>query len=88
MVEFGLRMRQSEPIYKTLKYIQANDVWKTLTPVQQRIVDQRILATELSGIGLKGGAAAVQATSRRSSRGSRRSSRTTSSTRRKLGRSS
>jgi len=54
VVEFGLRMRQSEPIYKTLKYIKANDVWKTLTPVQQRIVDQRILATELSGIGLAG----------------------------------
>ncbi len=54
VVEFGLRMRQSEPIYKTLKYIRANEVWNTLTPVQQRIIDQRILATELSGIGLTG----------------------------------
>lgn len=54
VVEFGLRMRQSEPIYKTLKYLRNNDDWNKLTPVQQRIITQRILATELSGIGLTG----------------------------------
>jgi oligopeptidase A len=53
VVEFGLRMRQSEPIYKTLKYIRTGKDWGNLTAAQQRIIDQRILSTELSGIGLK-----------------------------------
>ncbi|MEZ6067112.1 MAG: M3 family metallopeptidase [Planctomycetaceae bacterium] len=54
IVEFGLRARQSEPIYKALKGLRESAAWEDLDSAQQRIVEQRILGAELAGIGLTG----------------------------------
>lgn len=54
IVSFGLRMSQSEPIYQGLKAIQTSQIWDSLSEAQQRIISQKILWAELSGIGLVG----------------------------------
>lgn len=54
IVEFGLRVRQSEPIYKALKTLRDGPEWTRLAPAQQRIVTQRVRSAELAGIGLSG----------------------------------
>ena len=54
VVQFGLRISQSEPAYKALKALQAGAEWSRLDAAQQRIVDRKILSCELSGIGLTG----------------------------------
>ena len=52
MVAFGLRVRQSKPIYEALKSLRDGSEWATLDEVQRRIVERRILEAELAGIGL------------------------------------
>jgi oligopeptidase A len=54
IVSFGLRLKQSEPLYRALKGIREGDEWKRLDAAQRRIIDQRILSVELAGIGLTG----------------------------------
>lgn len=54
MVTFGLRMSQSEPIYKAMKELRESDAFDDLDPAQQRILEKAILGVELSGIGLTG----------------------------------
>ncbi len=54
VVEFGLRMSQSEPIYHALKSIQQGPEWKNLAEAQRRIIEHRIRSAELAGIALTG----------------------------------
>ncbi len=54
MVAFGLRVKQSEPIDRALKSLQQGNAWQSLDEAQRRVVDQRLLETDLAGIGLKG----------------------------------
>ena len=54
VVAFGLRMRQSEPIYRALKGIAEGDEWSRLDEAQRRIVSKKVLSAALSGIGLTG----------------------------------
>ncbi|HEX6983733.1 MAG TPA: M3 family peptidase, partial [Planctomycetaceae bacterium] len=52
MVAFGLKVRQSKPIYEALKSLRDGDGWNALDEAQRRIVERRILDAELAGIGL------------------------------------
>ncbi|HET6423294.1 MAG TPA: M3 family metallopeptidase, partial [Planctomycetaceae bacterium] len=53
IVEFSLRVRQSEPLYKALLGIKNNAAtWSALSGTQQRIIADRIKDAELAGIGL------------------------------------
>jgi oligopeptidase A len=54
VVSFGLRVGQSEPVYRALKSLQQGPNWQQLAPAQQRIVEQKILEAELAGVGLEG----------------------------------
>ena len=54
MVSFGLRVNQSEPVYKALLALRASSSWSTLDEAQRRIVDARLLDAQLAGIALKG----------------------------------
>ncbi len=54
VVQFGLRISQSEPAYKALKSLQSGPEWSRLDAAQKRIVERKILSCELSGIGLSG----------------------------------
>jgi len=54
VVEFGLRARQSQPIYQALKGLAGSPEWSQLSEAQQRIVTDRIRDAELAGIGLTG----------------------------------
>ena len=54
MVAFGLRARQSEPIYRTLKQIRESDQWDSYSESKRRIIEHKLLAAELAGIGLAG----------------------------------
>ena len=54
VVQFGLRISQSEPAYRALKALRSGSEWSRLDAAQQRIVDRKILSCELSGIGLTG----------------------------------
>ncbi len=53
-VEYGLRVSQSEPVYRALKGIREGDEWETLDEAQRRIVTTHLRDMELSGIGLEG----------------------------------
>ncbi len=55
VVQFGLRISQSEPAYRALKELKNSPEWSRLDAAQQRIVDRKLLSCELSGIGLAGG---------------------------------
>jgi oligopeptidase A len=52
VVQFGLRARQSQPIYQALKALESGADWSRLSEVQQRIVTDRLRDAELAGIGL------------------------------------
>ncbi len=52
VVALGLRLQQSEPIYRALKALQASP--GALDDTQRRIVDQKVLRAELTGIALTG----------------------------------
>ena len=53
VVRFGLRMSQSRPIYEAVKRLK-DQAGGSLSPTRQRIVDQRLLSANLSGIALVG----------------------------------
>ncbi len=52
IVEFSLKVRQSEPLYKALVDLKQSDRWAGLSMTQQRVIDDRIKDAELAGIGL------------------------------------
>jgi oligopeptidase A len=52
VVEFGLRVRQSEPLYRALRQLRDGPEWSQLDTAQQRIVTDRIKDAELAGIAL------------------------------------
>ncbi|HUQ70218.1 MAG TPA: M3 family metallopeptidase [Planctomycetaceae bacterium] len=52
IIEFSLRCRQSEPLYKALLGIRDGAEWARLDGTQRRIVEDRIKDAELAGIGL------------------------------------
>ena len=54
MVSFGLRISQSEPIYKSLKALRQSGEWESFDEAQQRIVERKLLDAELAGIALEG----------------------------------
>ncbi|MGE0172862.1 MAG: M3 family metallopeptidase [Oligoflexales bacterium] len=54
VVEVGLRMAQSEPIYRKLTQIKEAKEWQKLSLAQKRIIERYILDAKLSGIELKG----------------------------------
>jgi oligopeptidase A len=54
VVEFGLRLGQSEPMYRATVALRDSAGWSELTPAQQRTLEQKILGATLSGIGLQG----------------------------------
>ncbi len=54
VVSFGLRFKQSEPIYRALKELRASDEWESLAEAQRRIVTDKLREAELAGIGLTG----------------------------------
>ncbi|MDA1016217.1 MAG: M3 family metallopeptidase, partial [Planctomycetota bacterium] len=54
VVDFGLRASQSQAIYNGLKQLKESDQWATLNEARRRIIDEKLLSAELSGIGLAG----------------------------------
>ncbi|MFK7827130.1 MAG: M3 family metallopeptidase [Oligoflexales bacterium] len=54
IVALGLKMNQSQAIYRAMKTLQQGDEAKNLSEGQSRILDSRIQDAELSGIGLEG----------------------------------
>ena len=54
VVDFGLSIGQSRPIYDLLTRIRTDNAWSNLDVGRQRIIEQRILAADLAGIGLAG----------------------------------
>jgi oligopeptidase A len=56
VVQFWMRLGQSQAIYQGLKSLQASGEWTQLDAAQQRIVDISIKDADLSGVGLQGDA--------------------------------
>ncbi len=54
MVTFGLKVKQSQPIYAAIKELKKSDAWNSLDEAQHRIIDAQLLAAELAGISLEG----------------------------------
>jgi oligopeptidase A len=54
VVQFGLRMGQSQPIYEGLKEIRDGSEWNKLNEAQRRVIELKIRDAELAGVGLSG----------------------------------
>jgi oligopeptidase A len=54
VIQFWMRLGQSQAIYQGLKSLQASEAWAQLDATQQRLVDISIKDAELSGVGLEG----------------------------------
>jgi oligopeptidase A len=54
VVEFGLRMGQSRPIYDGLLAIKDGTEWHKLNSAQKRVVELKIRNAKLAGVGLSG----------------------------------
>lgn len=54
IVELGLRISQSLPLFHGYKAIQESPAWSSLSRAQQRVVEKSVLDSRLSGIELKG----------------------------------
>jgi len=54
VVQFFMRMGQSQRIYQGLKTLRTSPEWATLDTAQHRIVDALIRDAELAGVGLQG----------------------------------
>ncbi|OCQ94504.1 peptidase M3 [Nostoc sp. MBR 210] len=54
VVQFSNKLGQSQVIYNAFKQLRASDIWATLEPAQQRIIETAIRDAELSGVGLSG----------------------------------
>lgn len=54
MVELGLRISQSKPVYEGLKAIREGEGWQDLDEAQQRAIENNIRQAEHAGVGLEG----------------------------------
>jgi oligopeptidase A len=54
VVAFGLKLRQSRPIYDGLKAMQQSDAWAGFSEAQQRVVNLRLQEADHAGVGLDG----------------------------------
>ncbi|MEZ6060177.1 MAG: M3 family metallopeptidase [Planctomycetaceae bacterium] len=54
VVQFGLRVSQSQPLYAKMCALRDSTAWPSLASAQQRILTRAIQNAELSGIGLQG----------------------------------
>ena len=54
VVEFGLRLGQSRPLYRCMRALRDGDAWDSLSVPRQRIIESGIRAAELAGVGLEG----------------------------------
>ncbi len=54
IVTFGLRVGQSEPLYKGYQAMRNGPEWESLDEVQRRILEKKILDAQLAGVGLAG----------------------------------
>ncbi len=54
VVQFGLRMDQSRPIYDGLKEIRDGPEWDKLNEAQRRVIGLKIRDADLAGVGLSG----------------------------------
>lgn len=54
MVELGLRIAQSKPVYDCLKELQNGDGWDRLDEAQQRAIEANVRQAEHAGVGLEG----------------------------------
>jgi oligopeptidase A len=54
LVELGLRVSQSKPVYEGLIAIRDGAEWDNLDEAQRRIVEQNIRGAEHAGVGLEG----------------------------------
>jgi oligopeptidase A len=54
VVQLGLRMSQSKPIYESLVALRDGDEWDELELAQQRVVETKIKNMELAGVALEG----------------------------------
>ncbi|MCH2202700.1 MAG: M3 family metallopeptidase [Fuerstiella sp.] len=52
VVQFGLRIGQSQPVYQRMCCLRAANTWNELSECRRRIVTRAIRNAELSGIGL------------------------------------
>lgn len=52
LVQFTLRLSQSEPIFQALRGLRDGDEWARLDETQRRMLAKKIQGAELSGIGL------------------------------------
>jgi oligopeptidase A len=54
VVQFSLRLGQSQAVYQGLQALQTSPAWSALDPAQQRIVAKLLQDAELAGVGLQG----------------------------------
>lgn len=54
VVEFGLRLRQSEVLYQKMRTLKDSEQWSSFSGAQQRILTRMIQSAEQSGISLTG----------------------------------
>jgi oligopeptidase A len=54
IVDFGLRVKQSEVLYRAVKSLREGRGWDSLSQTRRRIIEQKLLSVELAGIGLEG----------------------------------
>ena len=54
VIQFWMRLGQSQAIYQGLKALQTHGEWTQLDAAQQRIVESSIKDAELAGVGLEG----------------------------------
>ncbi|MBM4342595.1 MAG: M3 family metallopeptidase [Deltaproteobacteria bacterium] len=57
VVEIGMAMAQSRPIYRALLSCKASAAWADVPPVERRAIDLTLREAELAGVGLAGAAA-------------------------------
>lgn len=56
VVRLFMRISQSKPYYDALLQLRSGDEWAGLDASQQRVIEKKIVDSELSGIGLEGDA--------------------------------
>ena len=54
VVQLGLRCSQSRPVYEACLAMRDGAGWKSMNSARKRIIEKRIEAAELAGIGLEG----------------------------------
>ncbi len=53
VVAFGLKLRQSQTIYRALQAIRDGGVWAALSAAQRRVIEEKLRDAKLAGIGLE-----------------------------------